>query len=106
MTDLMNDSRLAAIAALPGADPALAIFRKWIEARDTLFNSLERGDDMDATDERDLFNSLLKDPAQGPAGLAAKAAVALMMFGGEEANLDALLSNIVRSASEQAERAA
>lgn len=88
---------MAEISALSGIDPALLAFRSWAAARDALLD--DSGPEAD--EETARFRALAKAKATSPAGIAALAATAEEVFGGEELALDELLGGIIRSAIEQ-----
>ncbi|OWY18260.1 hypothetical protein B6V73_00115 [Thioclava sp. JM3] len=100
-TTLAASPTMADIAALPGADPALVAFRTWAKAREALLDDRPEGEQED-----EAFRALVETKASGPAGIAALAAAIREVFGEEEPVLDALVEQIIASATEQAAGAA
>ncbi|OOY07367.1 hypothetical protein [Thioclava sp. F36-7] len=92
---------MADIAALPGSDLALVAFRTWTKAREALLDDRPEGEQ-----EGEAFRALVETKASGPAGIAALAAAIREVFGEDEPFLDALVDQIIASATEQASASA
>ncbi|WP_273072959.1 hypothetical protein [Thioclava marina] len=92
---------IADIAALPGSDPALVAFRTWTKAREALLDDRPEGEQEGAA-----FRALVDTKAPSPAGIAALAEAIREVFGEDEPVLDALVEQIIASATEQASASA